>query len=232
MVKDDTKPMISFIFPCKDEESTVGMCIDKAREVLMSYGHPYEIIVVDNASADSSARIAADHGALLVRQEKKGYGNALRKGLCKAKGDIRIICDCDMTYDIAETGKLLAPLMNGSCDAVIGNRFAGGIKKGAMPLMHILGVKFLSYIGRKRFNTWIYDFHCGFRGITGQALKKLRLRSPGMEFSTEFIAEASMRGLRITEVPVSLHKCAYERKSKLRTIRDGLRHLQYIIYVR
>lgn len=92
-----------------------------------------------------------------------------------------------------------------------------------------MGVRFLSFCARRRFDTEIYDFHCGLRGLTRAAAEKLPLRTAGMEFATEMIAEAAKQGLRILQIPVRLRCCRYGRESKLRTIRDGLRHLGYIM---
>jgi len=119
-------------------------------------------------------------------------------------------------------------LSSGQWDMVIGNRFAGGMEKGSMPLSHKWGVHFLSWLGRKRLNTKIYDFHCGLRGLTRAAAEKLEFHTSGMEFATEMIAVAVSSGLSVGQVPVVLRRCTLERKSKLRTLRDGLRHLVYI----
>ena len=120
-------------------------------------------------------------------------------------------------------------LERGECDMVIGNRYIGGLKKGAMSFSHRWGVRFLSYCGRKRFHTDVYDFHCGLRGLSRKAAEKIQLHTDGMEFATEMIAEAAKKRLRIRQVPVILQKCEYPRTSKLRTVRDGFRHLGYII---
>jgi len=119
-------------------------------------------------------------------------------------------------------------LSSGQWDMVIGNRFAGGMEKGSMPLSHKWGVHFLSWLGRKRLNTKIYDFHCGLRGLTRAAAEKLEFHTSGMEFATEMIAVAVGSGLSVGQVPVVLRRCTLARKSKLRTLRDGLRHLVYI----
>ena len=146
-----------------------------------------------------------------------------------ARGSVIILADCDTTYDFNEMDRLYKPLIAGKYDVMIGDRFRGGIEKGAMPVIHIIGVKFLSLMGRVRYRTDVRDFHCGFRGITREALSNLRFHTTGMEFATEMIAEAVKKGLRIGQIPVSLKKCRDSRQSKLRTIRDGIRHLIYIM---
>ena len=155
--------------------------------------------------------------------------NAVRCGLNNASGEILIIADCDMTYDFEDMDPVIE-LLDKGYDMVIGNRFAGGIEKGAMPLSHRIGGRFLSRLAAKRFGSGIYDFHCGLRGIKREALERLDLRTTGMEFATEMVACANRAGLNITETPVRLKKCGADRRSKLNTVRDGMRHLIYILF--
>ena len=220
---------VSVVMPCLDEEKTVGLCVDVARAFLASEKLAGEILVVDNGSTDDSAKVAREHGALVVLEPQKGYGRALRKGLSMARGKVIVLGDCDMTYDFRQIKDLLAPLLDGSKDVVIGNRFAGRMEPGAMSLLHRVGVPFLSAIGRLRYDVEVQDFHCGLRALTKEAAEKMELRTEGMEFSTEMIAEAARKGLRIGQVAVSLHPCRFERASKLRTFRDGFRHLRYMV---
>ena len=225
----EVRPEVTVILPCRNEETTVGACIDEARKVLKRMRRNGEILVVDNASEDASARIAMQHGARLVREPAPGYGNALRTGIAAARGGILLIADSDTTYDMTDMLKLYKRLKSGKYDLVIGNRFAGGIEAGAMPVSHIIGGKVLSALARKRFSSKVRDFHCGLRGLTRRAAERLELKTEGMEFATEMIAQAQARGMRIGQVPVSLKKSRFPRSSKLRTIRDGFRHLGYII---
>ena len=219
---------LSIVMPCRNEEHTVGICIDEARAFLRDRGIRGEILVVDNHSSDRSAETALEHGAGVERVDDIGYGHALRYGLLKAKGAVIIMGDCDTTYDFTEAGGIYDMLVSGSFDVVIGDRFAGGIEKGAMPLLHKIGVRVLSWLGRRRFRTDVKDFHCGLRGLTREAYEKLSLHTSGMEFATELIAEAAKSGLKTGQIPVKLRRCRQERRSKLRTIRDGMRHLLYI----
>ena len=227
-MKDD-RIDISIIMPCMDEEATVGLCIDEAKQALTDCGRNGEIIVVDNDSADASARIAADHGSTVIKEKQKGYGHAIRRGLREAKGEMIVIADCDMTYDLYDMKPMIEMMTDGGFDMVIGDRFAGGMEKGSMPFCHKAGVKALSALGRIRFKTDIHDFHSGIRGVRKDAVDKLNLRSGGMEFATEMIAEGARKGLIIGQIPVKLRKCPYSRQSKLRIVRDGFRHLFYIL---
>ena len=98
-----------------------------------------------------------------------------------------------------------------------------------MPLSHRLGVPFLSLCGRLRFHVDVRDFHCGIRGITREALDRCVFHTSGMEFATEMVAEAARLGLKIAQPSVSLRKSPRPRTEKLRTVRDGLRHLRFIV---
>ena len=115
-------------------------------------------------------------------------------------------------------------------DFVIGDRFKGGIYKNAMPWSHHVGVRFLSLAGRLRYGVSVHDFHCGIRGIQKDALAKVEYKTTGMEFATEMIAEAARKKLSIKQVPAVLRKGAEGRSPKLRTIRDGFRHLKFILF--
>ena len=219
---------LTILMPCLNEAATVGSSIREAAAFLEKNRIRGEILVVDNGSVDGSAAIAERCGARVIIQPQKGYGNALRMGIAHSRGRVIILGDCDTTYDFLHLEEMYAMLSSGQWDMVIGNRFAGGMEKGSMPLSHKWGVHFLSWLGRKRLNTKIYDFHCGIRGLTRAAAEKLEFHTSGMEFATEMIAVAVSSGLSVGQVPVVLRRCTLARKSKLRTLRDGLRHLVYI----
>lgn len=219
---------LTIIMPCLNEELTVAECIKEAQQFLADHQIHGEILLVDNASQDHSAEIAAASGARVIREERRGYGRAIRTGIVHSYGKVLIIGDCDTTYDFLHMLPLYQLLQNGKYDMVIGDR---QFEKGSMPFLHRLGVPFLSLCGRLRYGVQVHDFHCGLRGITKAAAGQLEFHTDGMEFATEMIAEASRHNLRIGEVPVPLRKCRFaERKPKLKTISDGIRHLKYIIF--
>lgn len=219
---------LTIVMPCLNEEATIGLCITEAQEFIDTHKLKGEILVVDNGSCDTSGVIARAYGVRVLYEEKRGYGNALRIGISHSRGSVIIMGDCDTTYDFKHLEEIYEKLSAHTCDMVIGNRYAGGMEEGSMPWTHRWGVRFLSLCGRIRFQTDVYDFHCGLRGITREAAEKCAFSSVGMEFATEMIAEGTRKGLCIEQVPVMLRKCNYDRSSKLRTIQDGLRHLKYI----
>lgn len=222
-------PDLTILMPCLNEEENIAYCIEQALEYLRSRGLAGEVLVVDNDSIDKSAEIASAHGATVLKEHQRGYGRALRNGLATANGEVVIFGDCDSTYDFANLDPLYQPLAENKVDFMTGDRFAGQMEDGAMSFSHRLGVPFLSWCGRVKFGVKIHDWHCGIRGIRKDALKKLNLQTDGMEFATEMIAEVSRKGLRIGEVSVPLKRAQNERQEKLRTIRDGVRHLWYIV---
>ncbi len=195
---------ITILMPCLNEVRTLAACIDEARAAMECFDWDFEIVIADNGSTDGSPELARDCGARVVVACEKGYGSALRKGIQDAKGDFVIMADCDGSYDFGEAPALISKLIEGF-DLVIGNRFRGGILKGAMPWTHrYIGNPFLSGVAHILFHGAVRDFHCGLRGFRREVLEQLNLRSTGMEFASEMVIRAEIAGIRTAEVPVSL----------------------------
>ena len=229
-LQEDTLAL-TILMPCRNEADAVGLCVQDALAYLKKAGIAGEILVVDNASTDRSGEIAAAGGARVVLENRPGYGLALRTGIAASRGEVIIMGDCDTTYDFTALDPLRLLLAERRCDMVIGDRFLGGMEKGAMSWTHYFGVKVLSAIGRKRYRVAVKDFHCGLRGITRRAAWSLPFKADVMEFATEMIALAAKNGLRIGQTPVRLYRCRAKRKSKLHTLPDGLRHLWYMMQI-
>ncbi len=220
---------LSIVIPCLNEEKTLGTCIAKAQSFLRLQNVEGEVIVADNGSTDGSAQIAREAGARVVHVEEKGYGSAILRGLNDATGTYVVIGDGDDSYDFSSLLPFLTKLREGY-DLVMGNRFLGGIRPGAMPWLHrYIGNPVLSRIGNLFFGSAIHDFHCGLRGVRRDALPKLGLHATGMEFATEMVIKAMMLRLRVTEVPTVLHPDGRGRPPHLRTWRDGWRHLRLLL---
>ncbi len=220
---------LTILMPCLNEEKNIADAIDAARFFFESNHILGEILIVDNGCTDHSPAIARSMNARVISEPNRGYGNAIRFGIENANGTYTILSDCDTTYNLEHITLFLDKLREGY-GLVVGNRFAGGIEQGAMPFTHkYLGVPFLSWLGRKRYHVELTDFHCGLRGFNTSLAKNLNLKSEGMEFATELIACFSNTSLPIAEVPTTLSVSKYPRHSHLRTIRDGFRHLIYII---
>lgn len=207
----------------------MGACIEKAQACIARLGVDAEILISDNGSDDASVSIAKSLGARVVHASEKGYGAALIHGIGEAKGQYVIMGDADDSYDFSGLDDFINRLRLGD-DLVMGNRFRGGIAPGAMPPLHrYLGNPALSFMGRALFGVKIGDFHCGLRGFSREAISRLSLVSPGMEFATEMVAKAARGGLKITEVPTTLSPDGRDRPPHLRTWRDGWRHLIFML---
>jgi glycosyltransferase involved in cell wall biosynthesis len=220
---------LSIVMPCLNEAETLAVCIEKALGYLREAGVDGEVVVADNGSTDGSPDIAARAGARVVHVSVKGYGSALRAGIEASGGRYIIMGDADDSYDFTRLGPFVERLREGY-DLVMGNRFAGGILPGAMPPLHrYLGNPVLTWVGRLFFRSPLRDFHCGLRGFSREAVGKLDLRTTGMEFSSEMVVKASLFGLRVAEVPVTLSPDGRSRPPHLRSWRDGWRHLRFLL---
>lgn len=225
-----SQPELSVVMPCLNEVRTLGTCIKKAQRCLDDFGIHYEIIIADNGSTDGSVALAEKLGARVVHQSRKGYGAALKAGISAAKGEYIIMGDCDDSYDFTALEPFIIKLREGY-HLVMGNRFAGGIKKGAMPPLHrYFGNPFLTFLGRTFFRASHFgDFYCGLRGFRTDKVRSLRLHSEGMEFALEMVIKFTMRGDWATEVPTTLSPDGRDRAPHLRSFRDGWRSLRFYL---
>ena len=215
--------------PCLDEAETLATCIRKAQGAIEKDGLAAEIIVADNGSTDGSQLIAKELGARVVEVPRRGYGSALLGGIAAARGKFVVMGDADDSYDFAAIAPLVAKLREGY-DLVMGNRFSGGIKEGAMVWSHRwVGNPALTRLGQVFFHTPVGDMHCGLRAFRKEAIDSLRLRATGMEFASEMVIKASLRRMKIAEVPVTLSPDGRSRPPHLRTWRDGWRHLRFML---
>lgn len=219
---------VSIVIPCLNEERTIGIVVDKAWQALELMGVPGEVIVADNGSTDRSAEIARAHGARVIPVPEKGYGNALRGGIEAAQGRYVIIGDADDSYDLREAPRLLARLQEGH-DLVLGSRFLGTIRPGAMRWTSRIGNPLVTALLNLLFGTHVTDSQSGMRAFTQEAWSRLQLRSTGMEFASEMLIQAQKAGLRIAEVPITFHPDQRGRPPHLHPFRDGWRHLKLML---
>lgn len=220
---------LTILMPCLNESETLAACIKRAQVFLIQNNVQGEILIADNQSSDGSQAIAKNAGARVIEVPEKGYGAALLAGIHAANGRYVIMGDADDSYHFSLVMPFLTKLRRGY-DLVMGNRFQGGIKKGAMPFLNrYLGNPILSLLGKLFFHAPINDFHCGLRGFDRQKIINLDLKGKGMEFASEMVVKASMHGYKMTEVPTPLFKDGRSRKPHLRPWRDGWRHLRLLL---
>ena len=224
--------VLSIIMPCLNEAETLERCLVKAHHSLSKLKINGEIIVGDNGSTDGSQEIAVRYGARVINVPMRGYGSALYTACSEAHGIYIIMGDSDDSYDFSELEPFLSKLSEGY-DLVMGNRFLGGIKPGAMPWKNrFIGNPILTAIGRCLFRSTVGDFHFGLRGVRKDAFERMDLRTTGMEFASEMVIKATLYKMRISEVPTILHKDGRSRPPHLRPWRDGWRHLRFMFLFR
>src|SRR3984957_15857832 len=200
---------LTILMPCLNEAETLAACINKAKTGLQNANITGEILIADNGSTDGSIEIAEKLGARVVHVTEKGYGNALRGGIEAARGKWIIMGDADDSYDFSDVTGFTRKLAEGY-DLVMGCRLpkgGGTIMPGAMPWKNRwIGNPVLTTIGRVFFRCPARDFHCGLRGFTKEAFYRLELQTTGMEFASEMVIKATLKKMKITEVPVTLSK--------------------------
>lgn len=220
---------VSVVIPCLNEANSVGLCVEKAIRAFQAHGLRGEVVVADNGSVDGSAEEAARCGARVIRVEPRGYGATLRAGIAASRGAFVVMGDADDSYDFSEVSRFVEMLRRGY-DVVMGNRFRGEIKPGAMPWHHRrIGNPCLTALLNVLFQAGIGDSHCGMRGFTRAVYQRMDLRCTGMEFASEFVIKAAQLGARMTEIPITLWPDKRGRPPHLRSFRDGWRHLRFML---
>jgi len=220
---------VSVVIPCLNEANSLAFCVDKALTAIRSAGLRGEVIVADNGSTDGSIKIAEFNRASVIRVPQRGYGATLKAGITASRGEFVIMGDADDSYDFSEVPNFVNELRRGY-DLVMGNRFRGGIKPGAMPPLHkYIGNPGLSWLVNFFFGAGVGDSYCGMRGFRRTLYDKLDLRSSGMEFALEFVIKATQIGARISEIPIILWPDKRGRPPHLRSFRDGWRSLRFML---
>jgi glycosyltransferase involved in cell wall biosynthesis len=223
---------LTILMPCLNEAETLARCIEKAKLGIQRAGVRGEILIADNGSTDGSQTIAEKSGARVVNVKEKGYGSALIGGICAASGEWILMGDADDSYDFSDITGFVKKFQAGD-ELIMGCRLPGGggtISPDAMPWKNRwIGNPILSFIGRLFFKCPAHDFHAGLRGFTKTAFDALDLQTTGMEFASEMVIKATLKKLKITEVPITLHKDGRSRPPHLKPWRDGWRHLRFML---
>ena len=213
---------VCILVPTLNEATTVGEVVRGFKSLGFE-----NVLVIDGDSTDATREIAERAGAKVVVQQGKGKGTALRQAFKLfelSEAEVIVIIDGDGTYSPSEVGKLLAPIIDGEADLVIGNRFA---YRGVFKLTHRIGNKFVNRLFGFGYGTKTNDILSGYRALTRDAVKKMRLERAGFEIEAEIAIEAVKRGVRIKEVPIKYDKRGGQ--SKLNFLRDGSK-IAYTLY--
>ncbi len=220
---------VSVVIPCLNEANSVGICVEKAVSAIRGANLKGEVVVADNGSTDGSIEIAQSKGARVVNVSQRGYGAALNEGIRASRGQFIVMGDADDSYDFTTVPQFVAKWHEG-WDVVMGNRFKGGIKPGAMPSLHkYLGNPGLTALMNLFFRTGVGDCLCGLRGFTRETFDRLDMRTTGMEWGPEFVIKASQLGVRMGEIPIILWPDKRGRPPHLKSFSDGWRNLRFML---
>jgi len=218
---------VSFLIPAYDEARTIGEVLDRIAGLDLEV----QTIVVDDGSTDGTAEIAEEKGALVLRQENRGKGAALRAAIPHVEGEIAVIQDADMEYDPVDVPELIEPIVRGHADVVFGSRLSGGRPQRAYLFWHLAGNRFLSLLTNVLFNTTLSDMETGYKAFRAEVLRSLDLREDGFGIEPEITGQICKRKLRIYELPISYYGRSYDEGKKI-TWRDGFRAIWVLLRVR
>lgn len=220
---------VSFVMPCLNESKTIATCIDWAAQCIREHGLRAEIVVGDNGSTDGSQDIARSRGARVIDVPTRGYGAALMGAIEASRGTYVIMGDSDAQHDFRDCFDFVEKLRAGH-DFVMGSRFAGEITEGSMGWKNrYIGNPALTFVGRTLFGAKVDDFHCGLRAFRRDVYETLDVRTTGMEFASEMIIKAACRGVKMTQIPITVLPPGRDGPAHLRPWRDGWRHLRFML---
>lgn len=220
------RPGVSVIIPVLNEEENLRELLPEIREIMDGMGEEYEIIVVDGGSSDRSMEVAREHGATVL-SENVGKGNALITGFGKARGDIIVMMDADLSHRPKEL-LLMVDAIRIGYDAAFGSRFMVGGGTEDMEWYRKLGNRVFAAMVNIIFGSRYTDLCYGYKSFSRHALERLELGEKGFGIETEMAIEAARKGLRVIEIP-SFEKKRWKGKGKLSTFRDGFKILATII---
>lgn len=208
---------VTVIIPALNEAGNIRQLVHEVRTIA-----PVEVIVVDNGSTDSTAQEAREAEAKVVCEPRQGYGYACAAGVAEAEqADILVFLDGDYSFAPSDLPFLLAPILEGQADLVLGSRELGHIEAGAMLLQQRFGNWLVSRLMNILYKLSITDLG-PYRAIQRRLLNELNMQEMTFGWPTEMIVKATRRGARIVEVPVSYHSRRYGQSKVSGTVRGTL----------
>jgi len=209
---DVQDPQLSIVIPALNEQVTIGKFVEWCHEGIAKAGVRGEILIVDS-STDRTAEIAVSKGARVLKVPRRGLGRAYIDALPYIRGQWVLLGDCDCTYDFREIGPFVEKFREGY-EYIMGSRFRGYIEPGAMPPLHrYFGTPVTTAILNIIFSSRFSDIHCGMRGITRDAFRRIDLRSQSWEYASEMVIKSVHCRLRTAEVPIRFLRDAPDRLS-------------------
>ncbi|MEO7478276.1 MAG: glycosyltransferase family 2 protein [Lysobacteraceae bacterium] len=220
------QPRIAVLIPCHNEALTVGKVVRDFRVALPEA----TIHVFDNASTDDTAALARAAGAIVVGVPAKGKGHVVRSMFRDVDADVFLMVDGDDTYPADRAREVLAPILNGDADMVVGTRLEAH-HDSAFRRFHGFGNRLVRGVISRLFNASIADVLSGYRGFSKRFVRSMPVLSHGFEIETEMTVFALSQGMQLREVPVPYGTRPEGSHSKLHTFRDGYRVLRTILFL-
>ena len=223
---------VSFLVPAYNEAATIGALLD----AVWALDLDKQIVVVDDGSTDGTGEFVerwreSHDGVVLLRQENRGKGAAVRAAIPHADGDIAVIQDADLEYDPADVPALIEPIERGVADVVYGSRLSGGRPQRAYLFWHLLGNRFLSLLTNVLFNTTLSDMETGYKAFRMEVLRSLDLKQSDFGIEPEITAKVCKRKLRVYELPIAYYGRTYAEGKKI-TWRDGFKAIRVLLRIR
>src|SRR3954462_1753905 len=220
---------VSFLIPAYNEASTIVAVL----EAVWALDMDKQVIVVDDGSTDEAGELverwrAGRRDVVLVRQDNRGKGSAVRAAVPHADGEICVIQDADLEYDPADVPALIQPIERGAADVVYGSRLSGGRPQRAYLFWHLVGNRFLSLLTNVLYNTTLSDMETGYKAFRTEVLRSLDLRQDGFGIEAEITAKVLKRGLRVYELPIAYYGRTYAEGKKI-TWRDGVQAVGILV---
>ena len=223
---------VSFLVPAYNEAATLVELLDQVDALDLEK----QIVVVDDGSTDGTGSLAEEwakgrNGVVIVHQENRGKGSAIRTAIPHADGEIAVIQDADLEYDPADVPALIEPIERGVADVVFGSRLSGGRPQRAYLFWHLLGNRFLSLLTNVLYNTTLSDMETGYKAFRVDVLRSLDLRQDDFGIEPEITAKVCKRKLRVYELPIAYYGRTYAEGKKI-TWRDGFKAIRVLLGVR
>jgi glycosyltransferase involved in cell wall biosynthesis len=223
---------VSFLVPAYNEAATIVEILERVSALAVEK----QIVVVDDGSTDGTGDLAerwrdGRDDVVVIRQENRGKGAAIRAAIPHADGDIAVIQDADLEYDPSDVPALIEPIERGVADVVFGSRLSGGRPQRAYLFWHLVGNRFLSLLTNVLFNTTISDMETGYKAFRIEVIRSLDLRQDDFGIEPEITAKVCKRGLRVYELPIAYYGRTYAEGKKI-TWKDGFKAIRVLLGVR
>lgn len=222
---------VAVVLPAYNEEQTIAATIEDFHRALPDAA----VWVINNRSSDTTEQVARATLSRLgcaggvINEKRPGKGNAVRRAFLDIDADIYILADADMTYPAAQAHQLMAPIISGEADMVVGDRHSSGHYAAENKrALHGFGNRLVRDLVNKLFGANLADIMSGYRVFTRRFVKNYPILVEGFEIETDLTLHALDKRFRIVEIPVDYRDRPAGSFSKLNTLRDGARVLNTI----